>query len=461
MPSKRKSEHGSTPISGASPPSNKRLRAENSSKYQSGRGFTPRREKPAVDPTYGQTSAIPGLDDVDNDDEDEEDDEGGTKAALRYLRTVRSEARGIPNLLVAPKPSATNGTDSDEGIEDPRGYYEDGAYVAAPVLGPVKPQGWHGHSNGDEGANDQEFAEISSMSPEAAYTRRILAIFETQRTALRSHKSDGTYSEDLGYRNTYKSFVAMYHRFAPNPDRLIVLQQHIILQMLKAAIRDLKRRRNVAKRYSEWIWGLLCALGDVYTLDSDAVSIVRELGKKAVWVGIGYIGADEADATAAYEANEDADDKDTEDETFDDDQGDDNEQSSEGIDKIVLSVALQQSIVDNKQLPRNYIQGRRRNTSSPEPPNEEIQSLAQGSVVVETTHSNADVEAARDRLLNKIASDTLTSPENEVQGLSYKGQDCPDSNTRATIDMIITIAGEMYGQRDLMEFRSVWEGLWG
>jgi hypothetical protein len=461
MPSKRKSEHGSTPITGALPPSNKRLRVENNSKYHSARGFTPRREKPAVDPTYGQTSAIPGLDDVIDDDEDEEDDDDGTKAALRYLRTVRSEARGIPNLLVAPKPSATNGTDSDEGIEDPRGYYEDGAYVAAPVLGPVKPQGWHGLSTGDEDADDQELAEISSMSPETAYTRRMLAIFETQRTALRLHNADRTYSEDLGYRNTYKSFVAMYQRFAPNPDRLTVLQQTIILQMLKAAIRDLKRRRNVSKRYSEWIWGLLCALGDVYTLDSDAVSIVRELGKKAVWVGIGYIGANEADATAAYEANEDADDKEIEDETFDDDQRDEIDQSSEGVDTIAPSIALQQSRVDNQQLPRNYTQGRRRNTSSPEPPNQEVQSLAQEFVAMETTDSNLDVEAASDHPLNKITSRPLVSQEDKIQGLSSKTQDFPDSNTRATIDMIITIAGEMYGQRDLLEFRSVWEGLWG
>jgi len=30
-------------------------------------------------------------------------------------------------------------------------------------------------------------------------------------------------------------------------------------------------------------------------------------------------------------------------------------------------------------------------------------------------------------------------------------------NTRATVDMIITVVGEVYGQRDLLEFREVWE----
>jgi hypothetical protein len=88
MPSKRKSEHGSAPNTGSSPASSKRLRADNGFK-NSGRGFTPRREKPAVDSTYGQMSAIPGLDDAEDEDAEEDDDEDGTKAALRYLRTVR------------------------------------------------------------------------------------------------------------------------------------------------------------------------------------------------------------------------------------------------------------------------------------------------------------------------------------------------------------------------------------
>ncbi len=30
-------------------------------------------------------------------------------------------------------------------------------------------------------------------------------------------------------------------------------------------------------------------------------------------------------------------------------------------------------------------------------------------------------------------------------------------NAKATVDMIITVAGEMYGQRDLLEFRGQWE----
>jgi hypothetical protein len=29
-------------------------------------------------------------------------------------------------------------------------------------------------------------------------------------------------------------------------------------------------------------------------------------------------------------------------------------------------------------------------------------------------------------------------------------------NTKATVDMIITVAGETYGQRDLLEFRQTW-----
>ena len=32
----------------------------------------------------------------------------------------------------------------------------------------------------------------------------------------------------------------------------------------------------------------------------------------------------------------------------------------------------------------------------------------------------------------------------------------PDVNTRATLDMILTVAGEIYGQLDLLEERERW-----
>jgi hypothetical protein len=66
---------------------------EPSSIDTSSNGRNARRERPTMDSTYGQKSAIPGLDDHLSEDEDDIEGADGsglsTKEALAYLRTVR------------------------------------------------------------------------------------------------------------------------------------------------------------------------------------------------------------------------------------------------------------------------------------------------------------------------------------------------------------------------------------
>jgi hypothetical protein len=80
-----------------------------------------------------------------------------------------------------------------------------------------------------------------------------------------------------------------------------------------------------------------------------------------------------------------------------------------------------------------------------------------------------EVAVAKARLLQRLTSSSPQGNERSIDPNSNKiyhddqGQ-CPNSNTRVTIDMIITIVGELYGQRDLLEFRDSWGGemgLWG
>lgn len=440
MSKKRKSEPGE--LSGPESPAVKRTKSSNGSE----KPFVPRREKPQINQTYGQMSAFPGLNDQDYSDEDSDedeidDDEYDTKAALRYLRNVRSEAQGIPDLLVAPKQALPNGSvDSNEGIEDPRGYYEDGAYVAAPVSGPIRPPGWH--ANKDE--ND-EFAEVNSLSAEEAYTKRFLAIFKASRRKLEICRS--TYKnkerEKLGYKGTWKSFNQMTHEFAPTPMRVAAIEQDQVLKMLQNARHGLERRKNFSRVYSQWLWALLCASGDVHTMDSDAISIVRELAKKAVWVGIGYMSAEVANTTAEY------------------DEVAENSDIEELADELPEELAIGDEMpVTEVPAPVSPIQvhGRRRNTSSPEPFKHAVKPLAENA----DPTTNKDMEAARDRLLSKLECSSLKQQLEEhsmvSEGKTHAG--APDETTRATIDMIVTIAGEMYGQRDMLEFRSSWSALW-
>ncbi|KAL8971991.1 MAG: hypothetical protein Q9197_002984 [Variospora fuerteventurae] len=112
--------------------------------------------KAQVDPTYGQRSAFPGL-----DDPVEEDVlfYGPASDGLEYLRMVRSEAKGVPNLLTATKPDEENDLYQDY----PQAYYSDGAYVAASL--PSAP------------GNDTRLDADDDVEPQEAYYTSLLTHF--------------------------------------------------------------------------------------------------------------------------------------------------------------------------------------------------------------------------------------------------------------------------------------------
>ncbi|KAL8986809.1 MAG: hypothetical protein Q9177_003932, partial [Variospora cf. flavescens] len=120
--------------------------------------------KAQVDPTYGQRSAFPGL-----DDPVEEDIlfYGPASDGLEYLRMVRSEAKGVPNLLTATKPDEENDLYQDY----PQAYYSDGAYVAVSL--PAAP------------GNDTQLDADGHVEPQEAYYTSLLTRFHALTSFLR------------------------------------------------------------------------------------------------------------------------------------------------------------------------------------------------------------------------------------------------------------------------------------
>jgi hypothetical protein len=359
--------------------------------------------------------------------------------------------------------------------------------VAAPLIGPMMPTGYQAVPENESSDPDINLHDPAAtlLSAQEAYTKRLLCIFEKERHHLLSiPRGAAVKALPPGTRlglpsgsaaSRYTAFKAMMHTQLPSPHFLAALAQGMVMKLLRLATQMLKRNKNLSKRYSAWVFGLLCRLGDVGTLDSDGVSVVRELGKKSVWVGIGFLLGEHA-------GNEDYYDDEGDDEPIPgtEDTGDDDDRAS-------------------GEAPASPAQwGRRRNTSSPMPPDPRIlESLVEPQTTAETEAATSEgegmdisdeeaesaaadtadeVEAAKARLLLRLSSG-VSATEVETQGdissqlessntqsQAVEEACCPDANTRATIDMIVTIAGELYGQRDLLEFRVTWGGemgLWG
>ncbi|KAL8734728.1 MAG: hypothetical protein Q9181_003092, partial [Wetmoreana brouardii] len=141
--------------------------------------------KAQVDPTYGQRSAFPGLNDLVEEDALFY---GPASDGLDYLRMVRSEAKGVPNLLTAPKPSTTEQEDLYQDYS--QGYYADGAYTAVPT---APPEILH-------------IGEDQDLDPQEAYYASLLSQFRTLKQLLHSsppppQPASSTATQPLDFNN--------------------------------------------------------------------------------------------------------------------------------------------------------------------------------------------------------------------------------------------------------------------
>lgn len=318
------------------------------------------------------------------------------------------------------------------GVGDSRGYFSEGTYIAAPPIGPVIP---------DDISDDDDFTRVVCMPPIEAYTTRILSLFHEQRNSLRSipsMKIESPHKLDL------KKCVDGHD---PVPGELVAMSTVDAFSVLKLVTKRLKKYQNITSRMSAWIMSILARL-DEKLMNADDMYLVRKLGQKATWIRVCF------DEHMKHLCNGFEGTSESESEETDEDRG-----------------GYEEGPVRGRQQGNN-IKSRRRNTSSlsqyraPEPelePQPETEPKIEDSPLKTAAEARLGsypaVEAARLRLLEKLDHDCEDDPSVKIGKVGTL--DLPDVNTIATLDMIITIAGEVYGQRDLLEGRLDWEYLDG
>ncbi|KFY28854.1 hypothetical protein V493_02732 [Pseudogymnoascus sp. VKM F-4281 (FW-2241)] len=257
-----------------------------------------------IDPTYGQRSAFPGLDEgggftAEDDDLDYGDDDG----AISYLRAVRSEAAGIPTVLVAPKPILEGGEEEDrtiydDGVGDSRGFYSDGAYTAAPDPHPDTP------------------ADIPpARHLLTKYFEKILERFKHLREQLGKTPPDHVVEQLDQNHDSYMSASAPDYRkwrwrvmnTEPMNAQLARMDRATLLKLLRLLTNDklaMGGSTIPTERLSRWIWGVLARLPDSGELNSEEIGLVRDLGKRAVWLGV-VMNQPQPDTAAGMPGDED------------------------------------------------------------------------------------------------------------------------------------------------------------
>jgi regulator of vacuolar morphogenesis len=198
-----------------------------------------------------------------------------------------------------------------------------------------------------------------------------------------------------------------------------------VLEILARMVSDVVRSEDTqrVRRIGAWAWGLLGKCWEVGQLSTQEVGIIRNLGKRAATILQkvqeleSKLSQEEADWSVSEEEKTD-----TSAEAQQESTGQDEKEATQGALEVM------------------------------EP---------QCSSMPDASPEQSELGAAKARLQARLqgAADTVeTSANSDYEGYEDYEEDYeePTKQTHVLLDMIITVVGEFFGQRDLLETREVW-----
>lgn len=375
-----------------------------------------------------------------------------------------------------------------EGLGDTRGYYQDGAYTALPDT-----QDDQQDADGQEDISEEAAEDARRDKVCRALYGSIIARFEAIRATVRQEPPDDSLlelSSDHGFevfpfgssRAGQKSYTTWSWRLRntnPQPAQIAAMDRTAAFRLLRVVLSDirmLKRGHEITERTSAWLWSLLAKLPDAGELDYTDVGVVRDLGKRAV-----LLMASLAHMTALREQVElgqhEGDGQDDDLATGAVDEGEaENCEGGEGMAESAQDT-MDPANVDGDEArneatnvttetvdPGQSVPGADGDVSEDEPMDLEEGEVDEGEIPDDLAPVDArggDLEAIKARLLGDLEPPVNLEPE--LEATEHEDWEATRlrarMNMRMTLNMILTIAGEFYGQRDLLEFRDPFRGM--
>ena len=377
------------------------------------------------------------------------------RKADRTVFLSRSEAKTVPNLLVAPISPTVQPKKNDLYSDYPQGYYSNGAYTATPFPLSKATQTF---TNGGQ-QEDQD--------PQDAYYASLCARFTVLTKTLQStppHASPNNtdvYYFDWTTRRIWRGKIL---NTAPTMAVLVRLTQESViwgLDVLESLLTLANIRGKRGKYVKAWTWGLLGKCREVGQMGSEEVGVVRNLGKRAVWLirriraGDGTRGTtDELDANMEEEEGEEEEDGDGElEEEFRQDGPDpaDLDDADDGHSSYIDPITT--ADLGNNDTREANPTATTTDADLEKAKQHILNSLGTNQTQTDSAETNASKDDSTESPVPKHA-DTGLKIELE-RGLKERSDDKAD--LLATLDILVTIIGEFYGQRDLLEGRLLWD----
>lgn len=262
------------------------------------------------------------------------------------------------------------------------------------------------------------------------------------------------------------------------------LQQDTVIRGLNV-VETLLTKRNLTKGkiLGAWVWGLLARCRPVGEMGSEEVGVLRSLGKRAVWL-LGEMIARREDGRAEEEVDDQIEVKIESDgiagfgepqsngtsEPIQEEQMNDGvmehriyeKDNSELLDpnKTSLVISATQALTPSNTDPPKLPPGQ----SDPAPDTSDALAQARQRLLSALPQSSSPSSASNiptggtNDLLREHNDDDTQQAVPEVNAAMEGGNErYGGTNIFATLDMITTIVGEFYGQRDLLDGRFLWD----
>ena len=244
-----------------------------------------------------------------------------------------------------------------------------------------------------------------------------------------------------------------------------------VLRVLRVMLggKFLHRGYTLSERTSQWLWALLARLPDPWEMDHTDIAWVRDLGRRAVLLGRslmeiaalrdeleeGMLGVNEG-VDASSSGGDDDDDDDAE--AGGGPRSPDSESQTDSAPEHVPQD--EPAGGDAAKRPADAEKDEKGQVDEGDGDTESVaMDLASESEEGEATDGgDSALEAARKAFLSRL-EDTAVEDEQPEEDAREAERLRLRMNMRATLNMILTVAGEFYGQRDLLEFREPFVGM--
>lgn len=378
------------------------------------------------------------------------------------------------------------------GRGDFRGYYQDGAYTACPEEWDEDP-GQNDHGDGEWDEQRDGYYEPDEDDPSAlheAYFASILSRFRSLRSILHTAppaaavaalpKTHGYFVGAFGPRSsTFSVWSVRLRTSDPMPAQVASMDKDGVLRVVRVLLggRFLRRGYDLNERTSRWLWALLARLPERGELNHAEIGWVRDLGRRAVLMmqsladmarlrdALEEEGMDLGVHDAVDESSDDedvmremeVDEKDGEASAPDRSTG----PTPKSAESDAKGLAEAEKPSDAGEVEDGEVNGDDGGQSSEPMDVSEDDEVDEGEVSEQPVPAEM-LEEARARLLAQLDSASAEVPV-DIAGADDEertsGQLRARMNMRATLNMILTVAGEYYGQRDLLEFRDPFTGM--